>query len=184
MISGTYVGTVVITEPIALGLLDLVFTLEDAGGVLSGAVDATRTLVFAGAPALHGSITGSVNGITPTLTITSDPFVELVSGRELQRSFALVGEVHAFGDTLQGDYNETMEGLTPEPLIVHGTFLVTRSTPSCTSFTVQDMQAAVDRWGASQNDANYESMYDRNHDGVIDIVDIMMMATSLNRDCP
>ncbi len=131
VISGTYAGTVAITEPVALGVLDLVFDISDADGSLSGAVDVTRTLVYSGAPALRGSITGATDGITPTFRIDSEVFGGVVSGREVQRSFTLEGEALEDGDFLRGQYTEVISGFTPNALSVQGLFLVVRpSQPS------------------------------------------------------
>lgn len=126
VISGTYAGTVAITEPVALGVLDLVFNISDADGTLSGAVNVTRTLVYSGAAALQGSITGATDGITPTFRIESEVFGGLVSGREVQRSFTLEGEALEDGNFLRGQYTEVISGFTPNALSVQGLFLVVR----------------------------------------------------------
>jgi hypothetical protein len=126
-LSGDYIGTVAITEPVALGTLDLAFNLADNEGVLSGAVIATRTLVFSGTPGLAGQITGSMDGITPTFRLDSELFGGVISGREVWRRFALEGEVHDDGQTLVGLYSEAISGFTPDPLAVEGRFLVVRA---------------------------------------------------------
>jgi hypothetical protein len=132
LVSGRYVGTVAISTPVSLGVLDLAFHITDIDGTLSGAVDVTRTLVYAGAPLLQGSITSDPDAITPTFRIDSQVFDRVVSGRDVARSFALVGEAQSDGDVLQGQYTETIEGFTPAPLLVTGIFLVVRPSRTLT----------------------------------------------------
>jgi hypothetical protein len=129
-LSGAYAGTVAISEPVTLGVLDLAFNLTDSGGILTGAIDPSQTLVFSGAPALSGNITGSIKGITPTFTINSAVFTGTVSGREVRRRITLEGEVWANGEALQGTYTEVTIGYTPESLTTRGIFIVTRAAQS------------------------------------------------------
>lgn len=124
-LTGTYAGNVTINEPAALGALDLVLNLTDTGGALTGQVNAARTQVFLGGPTFSGSITAS-QGVTPTFRIDSATFTGIVSGRQVQRQFALIGEVLKTGDTLRGRYTETITGFTPKPLLVKGNFLLVR----------------------------------------------------------
>ncbi|MCB0171329.1 MAG: Ig-like domain-containing protein [Anaerolineae bacterium] len=126
IISGTYVGTVAITEPVQLGELDLAFNLTEQGNTFSGSVNLTRTLVFSGAPTLQGNLTGSLNGITPTFRLDSAQFNETVSKQQIERQFSLTGEVLQNGQILQGIYEETITGFTPEPLTSRGLFLLSR----------------------------------------------------------
>ena len=128
IISGTYQGTVAITVPVQLGILDMAFSIADIEGVLTGAVSADDTLVYATAPALYGTFDGI------TFTITSEVFEEVVSGRVVQRSFTLVGTAQEDGDILQGLYTETMTGFTPKPMVMEGIFMVTRP-PRPTDFS-------------------------------------------------
>jgi hypothetical protein len=130
LISGRYAGTIVITEPVQLGVLDLAFDISKVEGTLTGTVVATQTQVYLGAPALQGSITSSSEAITSTFRLDSEDFSGEVSGRTVERRFTLVGEVLNEGDVLQGQYEETIEGFTPDPLLVRGTFLVVRPSRS------------------------------------------------------
>lgn len=124
-LDGIYVGTVAITSPVQLSVLDLAFTLDDSDGI-RGQVDVTRTLVFSGSPTLAGEITGSIDGITPTVRIASESFGGVMAGAEVQRQFVLDGLVLENGDLLQGVYSETITGLLPDPFTVQGLFLVSR----------------------------------------------------------
>jgi hypothetical protein len=128
VIAGRYAGTVAIIEPQPLGELDLAFTLSDANGALSAAVDVKRTLVYAGAPALQGRITSSPGVVTPTFRLDSGVFDGMVSGRQVTRDFSLVGEVLNDGAVLQGQYEETIAGFTSQPLLVKAVFVVTRES--------------------------------------------------------
>lgn len=123
VISGPYRGTIAVT----LGLLDMAFDITQAGSVITGAVDTARTLVFdtTPAPALHGVITHG-NDITPTFYLASNVFDGIVSGRQVQRSFSLVGQSLEDGEILQGLYTEIITGFTPRPLVMEGIFMVTR----------------------------------------------------------
>lgn len=91
VLSGTYEGTVAITVPIQLGLLDLAFDLTDDGGTLTGHVNRSHTLVYDDEPALSGLVDTSVT--TPTFTLESALFDDVVSGRHVERQITLVGEV-------------------------------------------------------------------------------------------
>ncbi len=127
VLSGTYQGTVAITVPVQLGVLDLALELEDNGGTLSGHVNDQWTLVYGNGemPTLHGSV--DTSAITPTFTIVSDPFNGQVSGRQVQRSFTLVGEALEGGEVLQGHYTEVITGFIPHPMTMEGLFMVTRA---------------------------------------------------------
>lgn len=126
MISGMYAGTVAIAEPVPLGVLDLVFDISADNGVLTGEINATRSLIYEGAPTLTGTLISGSDVVTPTFTLNSEVFSNEVSGRQVERSFTLAGEVFSNGDILQGRYEETIQGFTPEPLLITGTFLVVR----------------------------------------------------------
>ena len=127
-ISGTYQGTVAITEPVQLGVLDLAFDITGLGDVFTGTVNVSNTLVFSTTPApeLYGVVSGTLNGITPTFSLTSNVFNGTVSGRDVRRSFALAGEVLNKGEILQGLYTEVITGFTPRPMVMRGIFMVTR----------------------------------------------------------
>lgn len=128
-ITGAYAGSVTISEPAPLGALDLALNLIDTGGALSGQVNAARTQVFLGGPTFTGSVTAS-QGITPTFRIDSAVFAGVVSGRSVQRQFALTGEILNEANTLRGQYTETITGFTPHPLLVTGKFLLVRPNGS------------------------------------------------------
>ena len=129
-IVGTYAGVVIVSEPAALGALDLVFdiTSSDNDNIV-GNVNAARTQVFLGGPAITGRVTGR-DSISPTLHIESTAFASVVSGRDVTRQFTLSGTILDDGNKLQGQYAETITGFTPEPLQIIGTFLVVRPNGS------------------------------------------------------
>jgi len=127
VLSGSYTGTVAINEPLALGILDISLTLTDTDGTLSGVLNQSGSLAFPSAAALQGSITGSIDGITPTFRIDTAAFSSLVSGRQVTRSFRMEGEVHDRGDVITGVYIETISGFTPQALVVNGRFLASRA---------------------------------------------------------
>ncbi|HMN29058.1 MAG TPA: hypothetical protein PKE45_12980 [Caldilineaceae bacterium] len=129
VVAGTYSGNVIVTEPAPLGALSLVLGVQANGNALTGQVDAVQTLVFLGGPSVTGSVTASA-GVTPTLQIDSEVFTDIVSGRTVRRQFILTGVVLNEGNTLRGDYRETITGFTPEPMVVKGTFLLVRPSGS------------------------------------------------------
>lgn len=129
VITGSYAGSVTISEPAPLGALDLALSVIDTSGALSGQVDAARTQVFLGGPSFTGSVTAS-QGVTPTFRIDSAVFAGIVSGRSVQRQFTLAGEVLNEANTLRGQYTETITGFTPHPLLVTGKFLLVRPNGS------------------------------------------------------
>lgn len=127
VISGTYVGTVVISEPVSIGTLDLSINIIENNGVISGVVEAKpSTLAFQGGTALQGTIIQSNETITPTFQITSTVFNDEVSDRAIERRFWLDGEVVKQGEVLQGQYTEIITGFTPAPMDVSGIFLLVR----------------------------------------------------------
>jgi hypothetical protein len=134
-VTGSYAGAVIVDEPASLGALDLVFTMTDQGGALSGQVNAAKTQVFLGGPSFTGAINAS-SGVTPTFHIDSAVFTGVVSGRPVQRQFTLTGEVLDEANTLRGQYTETITGFTPKPLLVKGKFLVVR--PNGSEVIIQD----------------------------------------------
>jgi len=126
LVAGTYEGTIGVAEPVALGTLDLVITLESSSdNQITGTVDGERTQLFRDNPSLSGVITDT-GAITPTFRIEAAPFGRVVNGRPVQRTFSLIGEVQQAGNVLAGQYQESVRGFTPEPLIVRGDFLLTR----------------------------------------------------------
>jgi hypothetical protein len=124
VISGTFQGTVAITVPVPLGVLDFAFALSDEGGVLSGTMNNEYTLVFDGTPNLRGSV--DTTPMTPTFRLASEPFSGQVSGRQVERSFTLEGEAVENGEVLQGIYSEVITGFTPKPMVMEGLFMLTR----------------------------------------------------------
>jgi RNase P/RNase MRP subunit p29 len=72
-------------------------------------------------------VTGQVTqGAKATVQIESETFTSVVSKRTIQRRFTLVGEVLDNGNSIKGDYVETITGFTPAPMVVKGKFLLTR----------------------------------------------------------
>lgn len=125
VVAGSYAGTVTVDEPAPLGELDLLLEIVNTNGQFAGKVNPARTQVFLGGPTFTGSVT--TNGVvTPTVRIESQTFSGLVSGRTVQRSFVLTGEVLDNGDTLRGTYTETIVGFKPKPMLVKGTFVLVR----------------------------------------------------------
>jgi len=143
VITGTYLGTVAITSPVTLGVLDLSIQLAAQGAAISGQVSAERTLIIAGTPAVAGAITGSIDGITPTFRIESAPFADMVSNQPISRTFTLEGEVLDDGRTLQGVYTEHLTGYLPETLEIEGLFQLSRpgAAASGPGIPVLSMQA-------------------------------------------
>ncbi|MCB9116241.1 MAG: hypothetical protein M9936_00335 [Caldilinea sp.] len=125
-LGGAYIGTIAISEPASLGVMDLAVDLSavEEGG-LSGTIDSTRTQAFPGSPVLSGSITSATDAITPTFSI-SGTFGSVTAGRTISRTVTLEGDVLDQGDTLRGIYSERIEGFTRKPLNVQGAFLLVR----------------------------------------------------------
>ncbi|MFN8445749.1 MAG: hypothetical protein U0175_33475 [Caldilineaceae bacterium] len=128
-VTGTYSGSVTIDQPAPLGALDLVISITDNGGKLSGQVNAAKTQVFLGGPTFSGTVSNS-QGISPTFRIDSQLFTGQVSGRTVQRQFTITGMVADQANTLRGQYTETITGFTPKPLLVKGRFSLVRPSGS------------------------------------------------------
>ena len=127
---GTYYGTVAIDKPLALGVLDISLTFTSNGDTLQGTLNGAQSLAFSGSPTFTGQITGRIDGITTTFQIDSAPFADNVSGRSVQRQVTLAGSLLEAGNVIQGIYTETIQGFTPQPLLVGGTFLASRPSAS------------------------------------------------------
>lgn len=125
-IGGRYTGTLIVAAPANIGVTDLSIQLDAVGSTFAGAVLAAGTTHFAGEPAITASISGSTNGITPTFTIQAQPFVEMIAGQTVTRTFTIEGEVLDDGSILTGDYHETIMGYTQTPLQITGTVLLAR----------------------------------------------------------
>lgn len=125
LVSGTYDGSVTVSEPAPLGALALRLDINSANGVLTGQINPIKTQVFLGGPTFTGQVTVT-QGTTPTVRIESQRFSSKVSGRMVQRRFVLTGVVLDGGDGLRGEYTETVLGFTAEPMLIKGTFLLSR----------------------------------------------------------
>ncbi len=125
LVSGTYDGSVTVSEPAPLGALALQLDINSANGALSGQVNPIKTQVFLGGPTFTGQVTVT-QGLTPTVRIESQLFSGTVSGRTVQRRFVLTGAVLDDGNGLRGDYTETILGFTAQPMLIKGKFLLTR----------------------------------------------------------
>jgi hypothetical protein len=135
LVAGSYAGAVIVNEPAPLGSLGLFLDITSANNTLSGQVNAIKTQVFLGGPTFTGTVTAN-GSVTPTLRIESQTFSGVVSGRTVQRHFVLTGEVLDDGDTLRGEYTETIVGFKPQPMLVKGTFLVVRPSGVTAIITV------------------------------------------------
>lgn len=142
VVAGSYSGAVVVSEPAPLGDLDLLLEITSSNGQLSGQVNPAKTQVFLGGPTFTGSVT--TNGVvTPTVQIESQTFSGTVSGRTVQRRFVLTGEVVNNGDTLRGNYTETIIGFKSHPMLVKGTFLLVRPAGVTKIITVPTPKGAT-----------------------------------------
>ena len=139
VISGSYFGSVVITSPLPVGIQILNFDLVDLDGVLSGTVNTTSTALYSGTMGLHGSVDGI------TFTIASDVITTVVSGRPVQQSFTLVGQVEEDGEILRGAYTGVITGLLPGPVIVEGGYSSSRPSAPGGSLGMEVLMVDVDR---------------------------------------
>jgi hypothetical protein len=126
-LTDTYVGTVVISRPVHLPSLDLVIVLTDTAGSLSGYIDSAHVLGYPivdegtkQGPAVSGSWSGN------SFDLQSEFFAG--TGITISRQVILhTGVIGGYRETLSGVYSETLRGLTPDPLVISGNFLLSRS---------------------------------------------------------
>jgi hypothetical protein len=123
-LSGIYVGTAVISDPVGLSPLDLAIVLTDTTGSLSGYVDAERLLAY---PVVSGDEGAAVRGAWSGVKfiLYSTVFTDTATAARRQ-VFLHNGVISDDGETLTGDYSEVLWGLTPELLVVKGTFQLIR----------------------------------------------------------
>lgn len=129
-INGHYNGTLVITRPVNIGVVDITIQLTTTNGISTGYVVDSTTSHFSANPAVNASITGSTDGVTSTFTIESGLFVEVIAGQAITitRSFSITGDVLDDGNILRGTYSETIKGYTKKPLQIAGSVLLTKQT--------------------------------------------------------
>lgn len=133
-----YYGTAMIEVPASIGTLDLAFQLDVVGGAISRSgswIDLGQTLLFPATETVDGAPIGPrVSGsIGPTaFALSSDTFESIVVGKAepVQRQIALAATaVSQGGAALEGDYTETVTGLTPEALVIRGHFRLVKPLP-------------------------------------------------------
>lgn len=135
--TGSYYGTATITSPANLGTIDLAFTLDVSGTLIqhdTSYIMLDKTLLFPAVPpqlvskdvgprVKSGSLSATAFGLT------TDDFTSVVSGKTVTRKVELLGvSVTNGGNSLSGNYNETITGLTSQPVVVTGTFILVRPT--------------------------------------------------------
>ncbi|WP_295394626.1 hypothetical protein [uncultured Thiodictyon sp.] len=136
-LTGTYYGTATIDTPASIGTIDLAFYLDVTGSAIQSArsyIDLGQTLLFpAVAPPIGGKDVGPrVSGsLGPTgFSLSSQSFQSVVSGKTVNRRIVLnQATVGNGGTSLSGTYTETVTGLTPEDLVISGTFILAKPLP-------------------------------------------------------
>jgi hypothetical protein len=132
-LSGTFYGTVSITEPLSIGSFDFVLHLSNDGGVISGEMVPGETLLFSETVAIAGTFDGSTYYLQSALFESPAPNPdERLNG---QRRFTLTGPFVGDGKVLPGVYTETVTGFMPYPVHVVGEFLGTRTADISWSFS-------------------------------------------------
>jgi hypothetical protein len=141
-LSGTFYGTVAITEPIGIGVFDFVLHLSNDAGALAGKMVPAESLLFSETVAITGTFDGS------TYHLHSAPFTSPAPNPDprmnAQRQLALTGLFVGSGKVLQGIYTETVTGFMPDPLHVAGEFLGTRVSEISLNFGPQLTVSAAD----------------------------------------
>lgn len=125
-LNGHYKGTLVITAPVNIGVVDLTIQLTSTQGSSTGYALDSATSHFTQNPAVNASITEGKSS-TPHFIIQSASFVEVIAGQTITRSFSIDGQVLGDGTILTGSYAETIIGYTKEPLRIAGNVLLSKS---------------------------------------------------------
>lgn len=117
-----------------LGAIDLALKLTQSESGLSGYVTLEKTLVFPEAHTIQENgaalkigpyVNGGFDGTN--LTLVSEQLAAVVSGRPVQRQFQMRGAISiSDGSQIQGEYRETVWGLTHQPVTIVGTFTLQR----------------------------------------------------------
>ena len=138
-LTGRYAGAVAPVSPQYMPAFDLnlVLTATAGGpsaGTLAGYVDVEGSLRYpvTNAATGHGpTVAGSWSGEMFSLQTTQPFTVALSNGLIVTRSIILSGGVISqSGEILAGIYGETLVGLTPDPLVITGTFQMWRPPQS------------------------------------------------------
>ncbi len=98
--------------------------------VISNGVPTTCT-IEANCVGVGPRVKSGSNLSSTAFSLTTDDFISTVSGRTVTRKVALVSAptgVSSNGASLTGTYTETITGLTPQPVVVTGTFFLVRPT--------------------------------------------------------
>lgn len=135
-LTGSWYGTATITAPAEMGVVDLAFHLDVDGSEVDrdkSHVDLDKTLLFpVVAPQVDGQDVGPRVGGTLSATafsLTSDDFPATVAERAVTRRIQLDGtEIGSGGTAVSGTYTETVTGLTKDPVVMTGPFMLAKPT--------------------------------------------------------
>jgi len=128
-----YKGTVTISDPGELGVIDLAIDIENQKDYFTGHIAIGRCLVFpANSETGKGPVvTGFFDG--NSISLSSEVFFSEIAGKEVSRQIILESTNRCKKcDILEGDYTETVSGFTSNSITIHGTFVLARpTTPGC-----------------------------------------------------
>ncbi|MFN2137407.1 MAG: PKD domain-containing protein [Candidatus Promineifilaceae bacterium] len=129
-LTGTYMGAVLVNDPLNMPPLDLGLVLVDTNGTLSGHIESTRAvdqpvLAVADGKKLGPSLSGSRSG--DSFTLQSEEYTNDFTPGITRQIVLDSGVISENGNILSGVYSETLTGLAPEPVVITGDFQLYRS---------------------------------------------------------
>lgn len=132
-----FYGKSTLDSPAAIGIIDIVLALDINATTVqktTSYIVLEKTLLFpAVPPKIDGKDVGPrISGtLSPTsFSLTSDTFTSTIGGKTVSRRIALSNAtVSNGGANITGTYTETVTGLTPQPLIISGKFVLTKPVP-------------------------------------------------------
>lgn len=156
-LSGFYYGSATITQPANLGIVDLAFYLDVTGSAIQQAgsyIDPDKTLLF---PAVEPQIDGKAVGprvsgklSSSDFVLTSQAFPGMAGGKAVSRAIRLHNaKVDQGGAALTGEYTETVEGMTPAPLVIKGKFRLMK--PLATVLAAARTATATAAWNSTKS---------------------------------
>ncbi|MEM7113947.1 MAG: Ig-like domain-containing protein [Chloroflexota bacterium] len=120
-----FTGTVTVREPVPMGTMAMGFSIEiDEAHVVTGSLCADCGPLFKADGEV--AVSGTYNPTERTITFSTETIPYPLAGRTALRIWRFDGEISQEGNSIEGNYTETVTGFITRPVVAEGTFLVSR----------------------------------------------------------